>query len=337
MDANILAKTIEDMVINGRGILAADESTPTMTKRLQSINVESTEETRRTFRNALFSTPNISDYISGVILFEETLGQKSLNGSTIPEALTEQGIVPGIKVDKGAISLSSSAQEKITQGLDGLSERLAMYREMGARFAKWRAVLPITHTFPSEYAVVANAQALARYASICQAENIVPIVEPELLMDGDHTIERCEEVTECTLHVVFHALYHNNVSLEHMVLKPNMVISGKDCKKQAGVEEVAERTVKVLRRTVPAAVPSINFLSGGQSDELATEHLNAMNHGRQHPWLLSFSYGRALQAPALKAWSGKDENITAAQEALFKRAKLNGAAVKGDYAQAMES
>lgn len=337
MTTQDLSSTIAAMVVKGKGILAADESNTTIAKRLKTINVESTDETRRDYRETLFTTPDLGAYISGIILYEETLGQKTRAGVPFVDVLKKQGIVPGIKVDKGIVPLPGSPNENITQGLDGLGARLAEYKKMGARFAKWRAVLSITANTPTAYAIHANAEALARYASICQSEGIVPIVEPELLMEGDHTLERCQQVTEYTLHTVFHALYQYKVVLEQMILKPGMVVAGTNCKSQPTVEEVAEATLKVLRRTVPAAVPSINFLSGGQSDELATAHLNAMNRISNNPWQLSYSYGRALQAPALKTWAGKDSNIKAAQEALFKRAKLNSAASVGNYMAAMEA
>lgn len=335
--SNELSKTIEDIVIQGKGILAADESTATITKRFQSINVESTEENRRLYRELLFTTPNIEQYISGIILYEETLNQKTSQGVPFPKYLQDLGIVPGIKVDKGIIPLSCSPEENITQGLDGLGERLKQYKVLGARFAKWRAVIPVSQTVPTAYGLHANAEALARYASICQAEGIVPIVEPEVLMDGDHSIERCEQVTEQALRKVFRALHRNKVTLEHIILKPNMIVPGAKHQPQASVAEVAEATLRVLRRTVPAAVPSINFLSGGQSDELATAHLNEMNKAKNNPWYLSFSYGRALQAPALKAWSGAQNNIEKAQEALLKRAKLNGNAAVGEYTEKLEA
>lgn len=332
-----LAKTISDLVVPGKGILAADESTGTITKRFQTIRVESTEESRREYRELLFTTEDLAKYISGVILYEETLNQKTKAGIPFPQLLESIGIVPGIKVDKGIVPLSGSPEENITQGLDGLGERLKNYKQLGARFAKWRAVIPVTETIPTSYGLYANANALARYASISQAEGIVPIVEPEVLMDGHHSLKRCAQVTEETLHKVFDALYHNKVQLEFIILKPNMVVPGLKHQPQARVQEVAEATLEVLRRTVPAAVPSINFLSGGQSDEVATAHLNAMNAIDNNPWYLSFSYGRALQAPALKAWSGQYQNISMAQEALLKRAKLNGTATLGHYNEALEA
>ncbi len=336
MNNEALAKTIKDLVVPGKGILAADESTGTITKRFQSINVESTEENRRIYRELLFTAPEIEKYICGVILYEETLGQKTKDGTPFPQYLQNLGIVPGIKVDKGIIPLSNSPEENITQGLDGLGERLKTYKNQGARFAKWRAVIPVSNTIPTAYGLHANAEALARYASICQSEGIVPIVEPEVLMDGDHTIERCAEVTEQALRAVFKALHKNKVALEYMILKPNMVVPGIKHQPQASVHEVATATLKVLRRTVPAAVPSINFLSGGQSDEVATAHLNEMNKAKNNPWYLSFSYGRALQAPALKTWTGQNQNISHAQEAFLKRAKLNGNATTGTYSEKSE-
>lgn len=331
-----LDATIRIMSEEGRGILAADESFPTIAKRFATIDVESTEEARRSYREMLFTTPGLNEFVSGVIMFEETLGQKTKDGVLFPEYLSQQNIVPGIKVDKGLVPLANSDEEKVTQGLDGLPERLAQYKEMGARFAKWRAVFNIDELRPSEIAVISNAENLARYAAICQNFGIVPIVEPELLIDGEHDIDDCEVATEEVLHTVFHLLHKHQVILEGMVLKPSMVISGKFCPEQADIEEVAERTVSVLLRTVPAAVQSINFLSGGQSAELATQHLNAMNELGVLPWNLSFSYGRALQDPALKTWAGKQENVQAAQQALYKRAKLNSAAAIGEYSSNLE-
>lgn len=327
MSHNELLATIKDIAIRGRGILAADESTPTCKKRFDSIGVESTEENRQAYRDMLFTAPDIEKYISGVILYDETLRQKSLDGVPFPKLLASKNIVPGIKVDLGVKPLPFSADESYTQGMDNLPERLQEYKQLGARFAKWRAVLHITDEYPSCAAMTANAEGLANYAAVCQANGIVPIVEPELLMDGDHTIERCSEATEHMLHCVFDRLFHHNVLLEGMILKPSMVISGKDCKQQASVQVVAESTLKVLRRTVPAAVPTINFLSGGQSDVVATDHLAAMNQSSiDKPWNLSFSYGRALQAPALKAWGGKAENVKEAQQKFIERAKANSEA-----------
>ncbi|CAN5397846.1 fructose-bisphosphate aldolase class I [soil metagenome] len=332
-----LAATIKEVAIKGRGILAADESTATITKRFQAIGVESTEENRRSYRELLFTTEGLGEFISGVILYEETLSQKTAKGETFVKVLQQQGIVPGIKVDMGLINLANTADEKVTQGLDGLPERLAKYKALGARFAKWRAVFNIDAQHPSTLATKTNAEALARYAAICQSLGIVPIVEPELLIDGNHSFERCKEATEEVLHSVFNALHRHKVVLEHMILKPSMVIAGQDCKEQASIDAVAKATVEVLLRTVPAAVPSIKFLSGGQSSALATANLNAMNAlNPQLPWQLSFSYGRALQDTALKAWGGKAENVAKAQQELFKRAKLNSAACWGKYSDAME-
>jgi fructose-bisphosphate aldolase class I len=331
-----LEATILQLTIPGKGILAADESSSTIAKRFAAINIESTPDNRRAYRELLFTTPGISEFICGAILFEETLGQRASNGHMFPDILSEQGIVPGIKVDKGVAALPGTSDEKITQGLDGLTERLITYKEMGARFAKWRAVLNISAENPSKLAIHANAEALARYASICQEQGIVPIVEPELLMDGNHSIERSAEATEMTLRMVFKSLAKYKVNLECMILKPGMVIPGASHSPLASVKEVASETVKILRRTVPAAVPTINFLSGGQSPELSTAHLNAMNQLQPQPWMLSFSYGRALQDPCLKTWHGKTENINAAQQAFYKRAKLNALAVKGEYREVME-
>jgi fructose-bisphosphate aldolase class I len=332
-----LKDTIKILAERGRGILAADESTGTIEKRFASINVENTEENRRAYRDLLFTTKGLAQFISGVILYEETLYQKTSDGIAFSELLKSKGIVPGIKVDKGLIPLINSRDEKITQGLDGLPERLVEYKKAGAQFAKWRAVFDIDDQRPSTLAIKTNAENLARYAAICQSIGIVPIVEPELLMDGSNTIERCEVATETVLQTVFHALNRHKVMLEGIVLKPSMVISGKQCAKQADVNDVADRTVKILLRTVPAAVPTINFLSGGQSAELATAHLSAMNARHPHlPWNLSFSYGRALQDPALKTWQGKASNVTAAQDALLKRAKLNAHANMGEYDSGME-
>lgn len=336
MSTHELEATIMQLAAPGKGILAADESQTTIGKRFSSIQVECTAENRRAYRELLFTAPGLDQYVSGVILFEETLGQRATNGKLFPEVLADLGIVPGIKVDKGIVELPNSRDEKITQGLDGLAERLASYKEMGARFAKWRAVLNISANQPSCLAIQANAEALARYAAICQSQGIVPMVEPELLMDGDHTIERCAEATTRVLHEVFHALDRYRVVLECMILKPGMILAGVDHQPKPSVSTVAQTTLQVLRRTVPAAVPSINFLSGGQSAELATAHLNAMNQTRNLPWNVSFSFSRALQEPALKAWQGKLENVQKAQEVLVKRAKLNSAASRGAYTEAME-
>jgi fructose-bisphosphate aldolase, class I len=331
-----LETTAKALVAPGKGILAADESTGTIEKRFKSIDVESTEENRRTYREMLFTTSGIGDHISGVILYDETIRQSASDGSPFTEVLTRQGVIPGIKVDKGTKPLAGAPGELVTEGLDGLRERLAEYRELGALFAKWRAVIVIGDGIPSDYCIDANAHALARYAALSQEAGLVPIVEPEVLMDGGHPIERCYDATVRTLHSVYDELFRQRISLEGSLLKPNMVLSGKECPTQAGVQEVAEATVKGLRETVPAAVPGIVFLSGGQSDELATAHLSAMNALGPHPWELSFSYGRALQAPALKAWLGKEANVAAGQAALAHRAKLNGAARNGSYTPEME-
>jgi len=334
---NELQQTIEDMVDNQRGILAADESSGTIKNRFDAINVESTEENRRAYRSLLLTTPELGDYISGVILFEETLGQKDDNDEPLPAVAWSQKIVPGVKVDKGKGPLEGAPGDLITYGLDGLGERLEVYKAQGARFAKWREVYPITQHNPTRMGKHANAEMLARYAAVCQEKGIVPIVEPEVLMDGDHDIERCAVVTEQVLHSVFHALHLHGISLEHMILKPNMVLPGKEYGR-ANPEEVAKATLKVLRRTVPAAVPSINFLSGGQGPEEATANLNAINQSKGNaPWQISISYGRALQQPTLQAWQGKTENVEAAQQALLKRARLNSLARQGKYTETMES
>ncbi len=331
-----LQQTIDDMVDGERGILAADESAPTIEKRFAAINVESTEEHRRAYRSLLLGTSGLGEFISGVILFEETLGQKDDNGTPLPQLAWAQRIVPGIKVDKGKGPLSGAPGDLITRGLDGLVERLEGYQSQGARFAKWREVYPISATNPTPLGLHANAEVLARYAAVCQELGVVPIVEPEVLMDGGHDIGRCAEVTEQVLHAVFDALHLHNVRFEHMLLKPNMVLPGKECRR-AAAEEVAEATLRVMRRSVPAAVPSINFLSGGQGPEEATENLNAINQIRgAAPWQLSISYGRALQQPALQAWQGLAENRLATQQALLKRARLNSLARRGEYSPEME-
>jgi fructose-bisphosphate aldolase class I len=333
-----LESTISDMVQAGKGILAADESAPTIAKRFAAIDVESTEQNRRGYRSMLFTTPGLSEFISAVILFEETLAQQSDKGIPLPEVLSQQGIVPGIKVDKGLQALANASGDKVTQGLDGLADRLQIYKTQGARFAKWREVYPISGHNPTALGLEANAEMLARYAAICQVEGFVPIVEPEVLIDGDHTIERSAEVIETVLHAVFHALHRHRVTLECIVLKPSMVTPGKDLPSRASPEEVAQATIKVFRRAVPAAVPSINFLSGGQTPVEATANLNAMNAlFPDAPWELSFSYGRALQEPALQAWQGKAENTAATQQALYQRALLNGAARTGEYTPVMET
>ena len=331
-----LSTTARAMVAPGKGILAADESTGTMTKRLEAVGVESSGAARRRFRELLFTTPDGEQHISGVILYDETLRQHASDGTPFAELLAGRGMIPGIKVDTGAKPLAGAADETVTEGLDGLRERLAEYRELGARFAKWRAVIAIGHGRPSRYAISANAHALGRYAALCQEAAVVPIVEPEVLMDGDHTIERSEEVTQTTLQAVFGALLDQRVLLEGIVLKPNMVLSGYSCPRQASVHEVAERTLAVLRRVVPAAVPGIAFLSGGQSDAMASTHLNALNTIGDVPWELSFSYGRALQAAPLQAWSGHEENVRAAQSTFAHRARCNGEARRGRYNEELE-
>ncbi|HHC71606.1 MAG TPA: fructose-bisphosphate aldolase class I [Thiotrichales bacterium] len=336
-DTQTLQKTIDDLVQTGKGILAADESLPTITKRFKAIGVESTEETRRAWRELLLGTPGLGEYISGVILFEETLDQTDASGTPLPRLAEVQGIVPGIKVDRGKIPLPGAPGDMITQGLDFLAERLEGYREKGARFAKWREVYPISGHNPTPLGIEANAEVLARYASICQARGFVPIVEPEVLIDGDHSIERAFEVIQAVQHAVYHALHRHGVILEYTLLKPSMVTPGKQHPNRATPEEVAEYTVRALRRTVPAAVPSVNFLSGGQTPEEATANLNAMNAlFPGQPWELSFSYARALQQPAMAAWGGRPENVEAARHALLKRARLNGAARRGEYRPDME-
>lgn len=332
-----LEKTARAMVARGKGILAIDESFPTIKKRFDSINIESTEDSRRAYRDLLITNPGGADYISGMILFDETMRQKTADGTPFPEALIKQGIMPGIKVDKGAKDLAGHPGEKVTEGLDGLRDRLVEYRELGAKFAKWRAVITIGENIPTSDCIEANAHALARYAGLCQEAGIVPIIEPEVLMDADNDIDRCYAITRATLKTVFDALYNQSVAYEHTILKTNMVISGKKCKTQAGVQEVADKTVKCLLNTVPAALPGIVFLSGGQSAELATAHLNAMNKSYPElPWPLSFSYGRALQDPCLKTWQGRDENRAAAQAALLHREKCNSLACRGEYSEDME-
>ena len=331
-----LAKVAQAMVAKGKGILAADESTGTIEKRFKSINVENTEEHRRAYRDMLFSARGVGDFISGVILYDETLRQASADGTPFPVMLAKQGILPGIKVDTGAKPMALCPDETVTEGLDGLAKRCAEYVKLGAKFAKWRAVITIGNGIPSAACITANAHALARYGAICQEAGLVPIIEPEVLMDGSHDIDACEAATEWTLRETFAALASQRVRLEEMVLKPSMVISAKDCARQASVDEVASRTLTVLKRTVPAAVPGIAFLSGGQSDELATAHLDAMNRMGGGPWALTFSYGRALQAAALKAWKGAPANAAAAQAALMHRSRMNGLAAAGQYKADME-
>jgi fructose-bisphosphate aldolase, class I len=331
-----MESTIEALLVRGKGILAADESSPTIAKRLAEINVPSTEESRRSYRELLFTTRGLNESISGVILFDETLHQKTRDDVLMPEVLAQQGIIPGIKVDKGAVGLAKFAGEKITQGLDGLRERLKEYRELGARFTKWRAVIAIGESIPTQTCVEANAKTLAMFAALSQEAGLVPIIEPEVLMDGDHSIDRCEDVTTLTLNNVFDALFRHRVVLEQTLLKTGMVLSGKDCSQQADLARVAKATIRCLRRSVPAAIPGIVFLSGGQGDEAATQRLNAICAAGGVPWKLSFSFGRALQAPALKIWKGSGDNVAAAQAALHHRARCNGLAVEGKYSEEME-
>jgi fructose-bisphosphate aldolase class I len=337
MNAADLIAIAEALVAPGKGILAADESHPTIAKRFGALGIENTAATRRAYRQMLFTTPGLGAYISGAILFDETIRQAADDGTPFPEVLARQGILPGIKVDRGTTPLAGAPGELVTEGLDGLRERLAEYRGLGARFAKWRAVLAIGPGRPSAACLEANAHALARYAALCQEAELLPIVEPEVLMDGDHTLERCFEATEATLGAVFGALGRQRVLLEALLLKASMVLSGKACPRQAGIAEVADATLRCLRRTVPAAVPGIVFLSGGQSDELATAHLNAINASAgRAPWALSFSYGRALQAPALRAWRGQAAGVAAGQQALLHRARCNAAARDGRYTAELE-
>jgi len=331
-----MQETALAMVAAGKGILAADESTRTIQKRLDSIGVDSTEENRRFYRGLLFGTEGAQDYISGVIMFDETIRQRADDGTPFPHLLAQMGIVPGIKVDTGAYPLPGSAGELVTEGLDGLKGRLAEYRDVGARFAKWRAVIDIGPNVPTFNCIHANAHALARYSALCQEESIVPIVEPEVLMDGDHPIERCYEVTHLVLDTVFSELTLAGVRLDEMILKPNMVIAGKKSEKPAGPDRIAELTIDCFREVVPAAVPGIVFLSGGQTEEEATVNLNAINRLGPQPWELSFSYGRALQQSALSAWAGRTENRTAAQRAFLHRARMNGLARSGSYTPDLE-
>ena len=326
------------LLASGKGILAADETAPTLTRRFDALGIGCTVESRRAYREMLFTTAGENEFISGVILQDETIYQKSSGGIPLVQVLSSRGILPGIKVDSGAKPLAGASGETVTEGLDGLRDRLATYHGLGARFAKWRAVVRIAETLPSPACVSANAHALARYAALCQEQHLVPIVEPEVLMDGSHSIGRCEEVTGTVLHAVFDALHDQGVSLESMLLKPNMVISGKGCPQQASVQEVATATLRCLRRHVPAAVPGVVFLSGGQEHRLATVHLNAIAQlPGSEPWRISFSYGRALQDPALEAWHGREENLKAAQQALYHRARCNGAASLGTYSSEMEA
>jgi len=336
MDSLELDSNAKAMVAPGKGILAADESTGTIKKRFDKIALESSFESRRAYRELLFTAPDAQRHISGVILYDETIRQKATDGCPFPALLTSRGILPGIKVDAGAKALAGFPGETVTEGLDGLRERLAEYHGLGARFAKWRAVIDVAAGIPTPFALEANAHALARYAALCQEASIVPIVEPEVLMDGDHTIERCEEVTDAALESVFDALFRHRVRLEGMVLKPNMVIAGKKCPKQAPPQQVADATLRCLRRHVPAAMPGIAFLSGGQGEAEATLHLSLMNRADHLPWQLSFSYGRALQQSTLDAWRGLPANVAAAQRVFLRRARLNGLARDGSYEAAME-
>ncbi len=337
MSKQELEKVAQAMVAKGKGILAADESMGTIKRRFDSVKIESNENNRRAYREMLFTTKGIEEAISGVILFDETLRTAASDGTPFPQVLSKKGIIPGIKVDKGPVDLPEFPGEVVTEGLDGLRGRVKEYRDLGAKFAKWRAVINIGNGIPTYTCLEANAHALARYAALCQEGGLVPIVEPEVLLDGSHTVERCQEVTEQALKVTFTALFLQRVYLEGMILKPSMIVSGKDCPRQAGVQEVAERTLQCLKRTVPAAVPGIAFLSGGQSAERATEHLNAMNAMGPHPWEVSFSYARALQDPALKAWKGEPGNVPAAQKIFYHRAKCNSAARTGKYSKQMEA
>lgn len=334
---NELQATIAAVIQPGKGILAADESVPTITKRFKAIGIDCTDESRRAYRSLLITTPGAEQFLSGVILFEETLGQRADDGTVLPQALARRGIVPGIKVDKGTTALVGAPGDLITQGLDGLAERLKAFKTQGMRFAKWREVYAITDQNPTPLGIEANAEVLARYAATCQAEGFVPIVEPEVLIDGAHSIERCSSVTDAVLHAVFNALYRHHVLLEYIVLKPNMVVPGKEYRPKATPQEVAEATVKVLRRRVPAAVPSINFLSGGQAAEEATANLNAINLLFPNaPWVLSFSYARALQDPVMSLWAGRTEKVAAAQQAFLKRVRMNSLARQGKWSAEME-
>lgn len=339
MNTTQLESTVKALLVSGKGILATDESFPTIEKRFKALNISSTEENRGAYREMLFTTPRLSEFISGVILFDETVRQRMAHGApiAIPAALTQRGMIPGIKVDKGTVSLANFTGEKITQGLDGLRDRLIEYRELGARFTKWRAVIAIGERLPTRTCIEANANALALFAALSQEAGLAPIVEPEILMNGSHTIAQCEDVTNAALNSVFVALFERRVALEQMLLKTGMILSGLECPQQADVAEVAETTLRCFRRAVPAAVPGIVFLSGGQSDELATQRLNAICKTGDVPWKLSFSFGRALQSPALKIWKGSPANVEAAQAALHHRAKCNGFALQGKYSAQIEN
>lgn len=337
MTTNTSESTVREVLAEGKGILAADESFPTIGKRFEELGIPSTEVTRRAYREMLFTTAGLGESISGAILFDETIRQKTSDGRKMTEVLQSQGIVPGIKVDEGAVAMPGFPGEKMTSGLDKLRERLAEYRQLGARFTKWRAVIGIGNNFPTSTCIETNAEVLAVFAGLCQEAGLVPIVEPEVLMDGNHPIARCEEVIAKTLSTVFRALRRHRVSFETMILKSGMVLSGEECPTQAGDAEVAEATVRCFRRSVPAAVPGVVFLSGGQADVPATRRLNSICRTPHLPWRLTFSYGRALQDAAMKAWGGKAENVAAGQKAIAKRARLNGLAVKGAYADDLEN
>jgi fructose-bisphosphate aldolase class I len=336
MDTKLMTETARAMVAPGKGLLAADESAGTCKKRFDSVNVECNEENRRAYRELLFTTPGVAEFVSGVILFDETLRQKTRDGTPFAEYLKKNGILPGIKVDAGAHDMALHPGEKATEGLDKLAERMKDYFALGARFAKWRAVITIGERIPTWACIEANAHALARYSAICQEASIVPIVEPEVLLDGNHSVERCEVESEKMLATLFNELTWHKVSLEHVILKASMVVSGKENPRQAGVQEVAERTLKVLKRTVPAALPGVVFLSGGQTDENATAHLDAMNRMGAAPWPLTFSYSRALQNMALKTWRGQPANVAAAQKAFFHRARMNSLAARGQWNSNLE-
>ena len=336
METESMVTTAQALVAPGKGILAADESTPTMAKRLAAIGLESTEPRRRSYREMLFTTPGLGEFISGVILFDETVRQCATDGTPLVKILRDQGVIPGIKVDAGTKPLAGCPGEVVTEGLDGLRGRLEEYASLGVRFAKWRAVIRIKDCLPSATCLEANAHALARYAALSQEAGLTPIVEPEVLMDGDHTLDRCAEVTVAALRAVYDQLARHRVQLEASLLKPNMVVPGEDCADMTTDDEIAERTIRAMRQVVPAAVPGLVFLSGGQSDQQATSRLDALNRHGPQPWQLSFSFGRALQAPVLRAWAGDDANIGVAQEALKKRAGLNGAARYGSYVPGME-
>jgi len=337
MDIEVLKKTAKQMIAPGKGIIAADESAGTCQKRFDSVGVACTEETRRAYRTMMFETPGLEEYVSGVILYDETLRQKGSDNTPVPEVLSKKGILPGIKVDAGAKDLALHPDEKITEGLDGLRERLAEYAKLGAKFAKWRAVITIGENIPSEACIFANAHALARYAALCQEASIVPMVEPEVLIDGDHSIERCYEVSENTLEELFGELAHQNVNPEGVILKASMVIAGKKAAKQSSVEEVADQTLRVLKATIPQNLAGVVFLSGGQGDEQATAHLNKMNQSGKLPWPLSFSYSRAIQNPVLKTWAADPKaNTKKAQDALLFRSKMNSLASVGKYSDELE-